>query len=92
LTAFAVHNRKSGWKKSRVTLAEALNDLYADLGLSVEPAAAEPHEAERHHLVTSRREEVLVDPNDFSDQLIRLQLALGESTAVGARHVPVKAG
>jgi hypothetical protein len=96
LAAFAVHNRKVGWKKSRTTLAEALDDLYADLGLSDElmagPGRVEQHPARRHHWVTSRHEEILVDPNDFSDQLIRLKMALGESARVGARDVPVKAG
>jgi hypothetical protein len=94
LAAFAVHNRKVGWKRPRATLAEALDDLYADLGLSDEPLAGpvlvEPHPAERRHWVTSRPEEILVDPNDFSDQLIRLKMALGESAKVGAREIPVK--
>lgn len=82
LTAFAAHNRKVGWKKSRTSLAEALDDLYADLGLSVEPV-----EEERRHLVTAQRRVELVDPNDFSDQLIRLKLALGASASTGANEV-----
>jgi hypothetical protein len=78
LSAFAIHNRRSGWKKSRTTLAEALDDLYADLGLSVDL----PQEPERSHLMVARREETPVDPSDFSDQLIRLTKALGEAATV----------
>jgi hypothetical protein len=84
LSAFAIHNRRVGWKKSRTTLAEAMDDLYADLGLSVEPA----QEAERNYIVMPRRVETGGDPSDFSDQLVRLTKALGESTSVK----PVSAG
>jgi hypothetical protein len=85
LIAFAAHNRKVGWKRSRATLAEALDDLYADLGLSVKLV-----ETERHHVVTTRREDVSVDPTDFSDQLIRLKRALGSSATVGDHEVAAK--
>ena len=78
LSAFAIHNRRVGWKKSRTTLAEAMDDLYLDLGLSVEP----PQETERNYTITPRRVEAGGDPSDFSDQLLRLTKALGESTSV----------
>jgi hypothetical protein len=95
LAAFAAHNRRVGWKKSRITLAEALDDLYADLGLSVEPQ----QEVERNHVISAQRVGVAVDPTDFSDQLICLSKALGEAASVtpneaktGAAHmVPVQA-
>lgn len=73
LSVFAIHNQRVGWKKSRTTLAEALNDFYSDLGLGVEQS----HETERAHIITARRVEAHVDPIDFSDQLIRLTEALG---------------
>jgi hypothetical protein len=79
LTAFAAHNRKVGWKKSRTTLTEALDDLYSDLGLNPAVAEAEP----LHQLIT-RKVATRVDPADFSGQLIRLKSALGESTPVPA--------
>jgi hypothetical protein len=76
LSAFAVHNRRVGWKKSRTTLTEALDDFYADLGLSVGPAEQE----DIKRMVVSRRVEAKVDPTDFSDQLLRLTTALGEAS------------
>jgi hypothetical protein len=78
LSAFAIHNRRVGWKRSRTTLAEALDDLYADLGLGVKPA----EKVEGSHMVTHRHIEAAVDPGDFSDQLIRLTQALGETTSL----------
>jgi hypothetical protein len=86
LTAFAVHNRRVGWRKSRTTLAEALDDLYADLGLSVGPGVEQAHT----HLVAARREEVPVDPADFSDQLLRLKIALGDGAAATPREDRVR--
>jgi hypothetical protein len=84
LVAFAKHNRKVGWKKSRTTLSEALDDFYADLGFSVR--APEP---ERSYIVTSRPAEP-VDQGDFSDQLIRLKNALGDAATVTQPEVEEK--
>jgi hypothetical protein len=84
LAAFAAHNRRVGWKKTRTTLAEALDGLYADLGLSVEPGDSEPG-----RMTITRRTETAVDPADFSEQLTRLMKALGEAAA---RPNEVKAG
>ncbi len=81
LTAFGLHNRRVGWKKSRTTLAEALDDLYADLGLSVAKAEVAPT-----HFISPRREELPVDAADFSDQLLRLKIALGDVGAVSPRE------
>jgi hypothetical protein len=68
MVAFSAHNRKIGWKKARPTMLEALNDLYADLGversLSSLPSA----------LITSA-----VPDADFSLQLLKLRGALGSS-------------
>ena len=76
LSAFAIHNRRVGWKKSRTTLAEALDDLYADLGLAIEPS----QEIEPSHTIVTKRVESAGDASDFSDQLIRLTKALGEAS------------
>jgi hypothetical protein len=77
LTAFSVHNRKSGWKKSRTTLAEALECFYSDFGLGeVEPE----HARSRQYSV--RQTASPVDAGDFTLQLINLKNALGDSTKV----------
>ena len=68
LTALAFHNRRAGWKKSRTTLVEALEDFYSDLGLSVQPLTA-PQPAPSN-------------PSDFSAQLVNLKSALGDATGV----------
>lgn len=68
MVAFSAHNRKIGWKRSRPTLIEALNDLYADLGVAdATQSAAAP--------VTLRP---AVSDVDFSNQLLKLRGALGE--------------
>ena len=86
LAAFAAHNRKVGWKKSRTTLAEALDDFYEDLGLGTPVAGMEPQQP----FIT--RKLVQVDPADFSSQLIRLKGALGDSTAVTPQESKVPEG
>jgi hypothetical protein len=70
MVAFSAHNRKIGWKRSRPTLIEALNDLYADLGVGSDatPSAAP---------VVMRP---AVSDVDFSLQLLKLRGALGESS------------
>jgi hypothetical protein len=68
MVAFASHNRKTGWKKSRPTLLEALNDLYADLGVGSEsPAASLPAPVANAG----------PQDTDFSLQLLKLRGALG---------------
>jgi hypothetical protein len=70
MVAFSAHNHKIGWKKSRPTLIEALNDLYADLGVGNDPVPSIPP--------------VVVPPaitdQDFSLQLLKLRSALGEGS------------
>jgi hypothetical protein len=68
MVAFASHNRKTGWKKSRPTLLEALNDLYADLGVGSESPAS-----------SLSAPVVNAGPRDtdFSLQLVKLRGALG---------------
>jgi hypothetical protein len=81
LAVFAAHNHRSGWKKTRTTLTEALDDFYDDLGLNVRDTPA-------------RTTSVSLDPGSFSLQLANLQSALGEAnsvTAAAAGPAPVQA-
>jgi hypothetical protein len=74
MVAFSSHNRKTGWKKTRPTMLEALNDLYADLGVGIEsstsslPASVAP---------------AAPPDSDFSLQLLKLRGALGNSNSSG---------
>jgi len=72
LIAFAAHNRKAGWKKSRTSLSQALDDLYEDFGLGVSPGVN----------VDEKVSQPAVDPGDFSMQLIKLRDGLGETKGV----------
>jgi hypothetical protein len=78
LAFFSMRNRQTGWKKSRTTLAAALSEFYADLGL---PDAPEDIVA---LIVTAPivGTGALRAPNadDFSLQLINLNGALGDSS------------
>jgi hypothetical protein len=75
LVAFAARNRKAGWKKSRTSLDQALDDLYLDMGLGVNPGVH----------VDEKVSQPPVDPGDFSMQLIKLRDGLGESNGVAGQ-------
>lgn len=66
-------------------MAEALDDFYADLGLSVEPSVEQTDLGHRR-LVIAQRDEAPVDPVDFCDQLLRLKGALGDAATVMPRE------
>jgi hypothetical protein len=74
LGMFARQNRKSGWKRVRLNMAEAWKVIYSDSGLaeeekrSVVPAEWTP---------LSREEEI-----GFSVQMLKLRSALGASASV----------
>jgi hypothetical protein len=74
VAAFAAHNRKTGWKKSRMTLAEAVDCFYADLGLAAESTPPSPV-----RLVHVSEIPAALDPGEFSFQLMNLRSALGDS-------------
>ena len=76
LGLFAAHNRREGWRKTRTTLADALDDLYADLGLLPEAA-----NAPNKNVVVPAQPRTVVDPGEFSFQLMNLDQALRESTS-----------
>lgn len=72
MAAFAVHNKKIGWKRARPTLLEALNDLYADLGVGMDaPQGSVPT---INHSAPPEA--------DFSLQLLTLRGALGSSKPI----------
>lgn len=74
LIAFSKNNRKNGWKKTRVTLAGAMEDLYGEIGRGTElnrPAAAT----------------VYVNTMEFTSQLVRLRGALGSSNPITTNPV-----
>jgi len=74
LGMFARQNRKSGWKRVRLSIAEALKVFYSDLGLAEqEKLAAVPAE----WAPVSHEEEI-----GFSAQMLRLRSALGASASV----------
>jgi len=74
LGAFARQNRKSGWKRNRLNVVEALETLYADLGLA-QPEAT-PMAGPEWKPVSV--EEAI----GFSAQMLKLRGALGTGTPV----------
>lgn len=78
--AFAAHNKKTGWKKIRPTLLEAIHDLYFDLGAQPEITKAAPV--------------IHADSPDleFSTQLLRLRGALGNSNVIATETRQLAAG
>jgi hypothetical protein len=80
LAAFAAHNRKTGWKKTRPTFVDALSSFYMDLGL-----ATDAHTPSAPVL----RQTTTDEATDFSLQLLRLRTALGSSTTA-TKAVPVQ--
>jgi len=82
LGLFAAHNHRTGWKKTRTNLAEALDDLYADFGLSSEAPISQMNE-----VAAPSRSNAPVDARGFSLQLINLDKALRESTSTAPRVV-----
>ena len=71
LIGFSRNNRKSGWKKTRTTLAGALRELYADLGLDVGSSERVPAPSP-------------INSTDFTLQLLNLRGALGASNPIAA--------
>lgn len=71
---FARQNRKSGWKRVRLSIADALKVFYSDLGLTEqEKLSAVP----ASWAAVSHEEDIA-----FSAQMLRLRSALGASAAM----------
>jgi hypothetical protein len=80
LVLFSAHNRKTGWKKSRATLSEAIEEFYADLGL-----AARVNDSSQVRPVGIGE---ACDASEFSLQLVNLRSALGDSQGDSLRVSP----
>jgi hypothetical protein len=80
MVAFSAHNRKIGWKRTRPTLIEALNDLYADLGVGNDAVPSTPLVAVPPAITDA----------DFSLQLLKLRGALGESGRFSADRLALE--
>ncbi len=64
-----------------MNLAEALDGLYADLGLGA-MTGLDGNTVEQPQGLPVRRQDAPLDPTDFSEQLKRLRSALGEAAGV----------
>jgi hypothetical protein len=79
LALSAAQNRRSGWRKSRGSFSEALDDVYADLGLSLKVP-----NRESNHVIVRAGPGVTADFSAFSNELINLDKALGSGQTITA--------